>query len=172
MDWEDLLRGEGRLAGDLSGVDWLEWTRKPLVSETKYRYWGGASQRRIRMVGVYRQYKIRVCEECGALLRVYDGPCDREGQMVRYIQDNRVIVMAENLQLWRNTFLRYKERMKDAGMSIADLAALVPFAASTLEFGLPQNRDIVCDGPFDDEATVLARQRKAYGEGGAQGAVA
>ena len=163
-DWEDLLLGKGRLVGDYSDVDWLEWTKKPLSTDTKYRYWGGAAQKKIRKVGYYRQYKIRVCEECGSLLRVFDGPNDPIGQMVRYIQDNPVVVFAENLQLWRNTFLRYKERMRDAGMSIADLAQMLPFAASSLEFGLPVNKDIVCDGPFDDEATVLARQRKAYGE--------
>lgn len=31
-DWEDLLLGKGRLVGDYSDVDWLEWTKKPLRS--------------------------------------------------------------------------------------------------------------------------------------------
>ena len=163
-DYEALLRGKGRLAGDYSGVDWLEWTKRPLCTELKIRYWGGASRKAIRTVGYYRQYKIRVCEECGALLRVYDGPDDRQGQMVRYIQDNAIVVSGGGIQLWQNAFQKYKDRLREADMNLADFARHLPFAASTLEFGLPQNNDIVCDGRFDDEASVLRRQRKAYGE--------
>ena len=39
-------------------------------------YWGVACNR-IRMVGIHRQYKIRVCQECGEMLRTYEGADDQ-----------------------------------------------------------------------------------------------
>lgn len=163
-DMDQLVLGKGRLLGDYSDVDWLEWTMKPLSTENKIRYWAGASRKAIRTVAVYRQYKIRVCEECGALLRVYDGPDDCFGQIVRYIQDNPIVVFSRNFGLWQTAYLAYKDRLKESGMTVADFAACLPFAASTLEFGLPTNSDMVAEGPFEDESSILLRQRKAYGQ--------
>ena len=78
-DYNEKGEGKGRMLGDLSGVDWEQWTMKALAVEFKIRYWGGASKRNIRTLGVYRQYKIRVCKECHNLLRTYDGHHDCVG---------------------------------------------------------------------------------------------
>ncbi|MCQ2069793.1 MAG: hypothetical protein MJZ68_01520 [archaeon] len=163
-DLDDSVLCRIREKGDFTGFDWEKWTFKPLSIATKYRFWGEASRRKIRTVANYRQYKVRVCEECGAMLKVYNGTGDIKGELVRYIQDNPVVVFANNYGLWQSTFQRYKDRLREADMNVAEFAEMLPFAACSLEFGLPTNQDIVCDGPFDDEERILARQRKAYGE--------
>ena len=44
------------------------------------------------------------------------------------------------------------------------LSSSVPFAVSTLEF-MPQNADIVVDGPFaEPDEYFLARQKAAFGK--------
>jgi len=48
-------------------------------------------------------------------------------------------------------------------LMLSDFASIVPFAVSTLEF-MPQNADIVVDGPFaEPDEYFLARQKAAYG---------
>ena len=52
------------------------------------------AKNRIRLIGYDRQYKIRVCKECGDIIRTYEGDDDSTGSYVRYIQDNPVMCIA------------------------------------------------------------------------------
>ncbi len=163
-DHDLAVSGKGRMVGDLSGVDWLEWTMKPLSRETRIRYWGGASRKNIRSVDVYRQYKIRVCGECTVPLRTYDGYSDLQGQLVRYIQDNTVYAFASDVQRYRALVNRYRASLRSKETDLADLVCGTTFAASTLEFGLPASKDItVPDGFSEPDSFFLNRQRRAYG---------
>lgn len=44
-----------------------------MVFERAARQWGGIAKNRIRLIGYDRQYKIRVCKECGELELVASG---------------------------------------------------------------------------------------------------
>ena len=89
-----------------------------VVQETRIRYWGGVSRNNIRTVEVVRQYKIRVCKECGTLLRTYDGFDDTTGQYVRYICDIKVRAFAKDMAIVDTIFLQYKERLRSARMDM------------------------------------------------------
>jgi len=61
-------------------------------------------------------------------------------------------------------YLKYKDKLREARLTLSDFSSSVPFAVSTLEF-MPQNADIVVDGPFaEPDEYFLARQRAAYGD--------
>ncbi len=115
------------------------------------------------MVGIHRQYKIRVCQECGEMLRTYEGADDPVGNYVRYIQDNPILSFAEHFEQVKTVYLRFKDDLKAESMSLSDYAAMIPFAVSTLELGLPSGRDLVMDGPFQEpDEYFLRRQKEAF----------
>ena len=162
-DHEDLASGKGRMAGDVSGIDWTVWTEDRLGKDMRVRTWGGVARNRIRTVAIHRQYRIRVCRECGAPLRTYEGSEDSVGSYVRYIQDNPIMVFSEHFEQVRSFFLRFKDDIHDSGLSLSDVASMIPFAVSSLEF-TPQNNDLVMSGPFDEpDELFIRRQQAAYG---------
>jgi hypothetical protein len=111
-----------------------------------------------------RQYKIRVCKECGTLLRTYDGFDDTIGQYVRYICDIMVRAFAKDMAIVNTIFLQYKERLRSAKMDMTEFAAMIPYAVSAIEF-IEQNNDLIMDGPFEEpDSYFLRRQRMAFGE--------
>ena len=163
-DIEDMCNGKGRMVGDLSDIDWFEWVKEELYKETRIRYWGGVARNNIQVVEIVRQYKIRVCKECGTLLRTYDGFDDTQGQYVRYICDIKVRAFARDMDIVRTIFLQYKERLRSARMDMTELAAMIPYAVSAIEFTEP-NDDLIMDGPFEEpDSYFLRRQRMAFGE--------
>lgn len=163
-DYNEKGEGKGRMLGDLSGVDWEQWTMKALAVEFKIRYWGGASKRNIRTLGIYRQYKIRVCKECHKLLRTYDGHHDCVGTYIRYIRDDPVVVFAEDFELVRNVFQSFKSRLRDEHLTIVDFSRMCPLTLCTLDLGLPIDEDLVMAGPFEEpDEYFLRRQREAFG---------
>jgi len=164
-DYEDLSEGKGRMCGDLSGMDWTRWAEDRLSRETRIRYWGGVARNRIRLVGIHRQYKIRACQECGEMLRTYEGTDDTVGSYVRYIQDNPILSFAEHFEQVKTVYLRFKDDLRVEGMTLSDFSYLIPFAVSTLELGLPSGRDLVMEGPFQEpDEYFIRRQRVAFSE--------
>jgi hypothetical protein len=164
-DYNDLSEGRGRMCGDCSDIDWVEWTKDRLTRDLRVRYWGGASYKNIVRIDNYRQYKMRVCEECGAYLRTYDGFSDSKGDYVRYIQDNAIYSFARNRLRAKEFFVRYKDRFREGSFTKADLAAQLPIAVCTLELDVPRNNDPVMEGPFDEPDSFFEnRQKKAFGE--------
>ena len=62
----------------------------------------------------------------------------------------------------RSFFLRFKDDIRDSGLSLSDVASMIPFAVSSLEF-TPQNNDPVMSGPFDEpDELFIRRQQAAY----------
>ncbi len=130
----------------------------------RIRYWGGVARNRISLVGIHRQYKIRVCQECGEMLHTYEGADDPVGNYVRYIQDNPVLFFAEHFEQVKTVYLRFKDDLRGEGMTLSDFSILTPFTVSTLELGLPSGRDLVMSGPFEEpDEYFLMRQREAFG---------
>lgn len=115
---------------------------------------------RKRTLGIHRQYKIRVCKECGEILRTYEGSNDSIGNYVRYIQDNQIFTLAHNFDLAYTAYLRYKDDLMKDGLSLSDFASMVPFAVSTLEIH-PQNSDLVMSGLFEEPDEYFLRRQKA-----------
>ncbi len=164
-DWSRKGEDKGKMVGDISNIDWEEWVTKRLSGEMRLRYWGGAYRGNIRTLDVDRQYKIRVCKECGTPLRTYDGSEDTEGAYVRYIQDNPVVVFKEDIDRARKVLKDFTPRLKEAGLTVSDFAEMSGFAVSTLELPTPKNNDLVMSGPFaEPDEYFLSRQEAAYGE--------
>lgn len=162
-DYEHLLNDKGRMAGDLSDFDWEDWTMSRLKKEVRIVYWGGVSRNKIRTLDIDRQHKIRCCPECGEILRVFDGIHDSIGNYVRYIQDNRILVLSHQYALIRNLYLRYKDFMRENDITPSDFAEMIPFAISTLQFAR-NDKDITVSGPFaEPDSFFLRRQKAAYG---------
>ena len=161
-DYELKTQGKGRMVGDLSDVDWVDWTMAPLCADLHHRYWGALSSKNIVRVDTYRQYRIRVCRECGALLRMYNGFGDLRGDYVRYIVDNPVMCFARNADAVRGFFLRFKSSLpKGEKVDIGELTRLIPVAVSPIEFR-EDNGDITVEGPFSEpDSFFLDRQRRA-----------
>ena len=163
-DYDQKSKGKGRMVGDLSEVDWEQWTMKSLAVEFKIRYWGGASKRNIRTLGIYRQYKIRVCRECHRILKTYDRYHDCTGSYIRYIRDNPVVVFAEDFDLVRSIFQSFKSRLRYEHLTIMDFSRMCPLTACTLDFGLPSDDDLVMASPFEEpDEYFLRRQKAAFG---------
>ena len=162
-DYDDEYYRRGRRVGDFSNIYWEEWTMDRLVRKIRIRQWGGIARNRMRLLGTHRQHKIRVCSECGQILRTYEGFNDPIGNYVRYIQDNPVVCFAHDYDVAITAYLKYKDKLREAHLTLSDFSSSVPFAVSTLEF-MPQNADIVVDGPFaEPDEYFLARQKAAYG---------
>lgn len=164
--------GRGRLIGDISDIDWIEWTKSRLKKEVRIRYFGGCAQRSFRSLGTSKRYRIRTCRECGALLRTYDGLTDEIGDYVRYIRIEQAFCFTEDYNRVISEFLRFKSTFAggshpDSVKSSADATAFAmasDLAISTEEY-LPSNDDIEVSGPFDEpDSFFLNRQRRAFGE--------
>ncbi len=157
------------------GSSWIipdGWTTDCFSRDVRIRYWGGVARNRICLVGIHRQYKVRICQECGELLRTYKGADDTIGNYVRYIQDNPILAMAEHFEQVKTVYLRFKDDLKSEGMTLSDFSSLIPFAVSTLELGLPSGCDLVMDRPFQEpDEFFLRRQREAIGGSRSDGMV-
>ena len=163
-DYNEKGEGKGRMLGDLSGVDWEQWTMRSLAVEFKIKYWGGASKRNIRTLGIYRQYKIRVCRECRRILRTFDGYHDCTGSYIRYIRNDPIVVFAEDFELVRSIFQSFKSRLRDEHLTIVDFSRMCPLTLCTLDLGLPMDDDLVMANPFEEpDEYFLRRQREAFG---------
>ena len=78
------------MVGDISGMDWLGFTMRPLSYSIRMTYFGLASHKNIRTVAVESEYRARVCRNCGKPLNIYNGMCDHEGEPARFLFDNRI----------------------------------------------------------------------------------
>ncbi len=97
------------------------------------------------------------------MLRTYEGADDSIGGYVRYIQDNPILAIVEHFEQVKTVYLRYKEDLRRDGMTLTDYASLIPFAVSTLYFGLPSGCDLVMDGPFEEpDEYFIRRQIEAF----------
>ena len=168
-DYNDLGEGRGRMVGDLSDMDWVEFTKDRLSMVPRLRYWGVLSENKMCRIDNVRQYKIRRCSECLGLYRVYQGTSDSIGAYSRYIQDNPVMCLSDDAARVKAFIASYKSRLRsDPDTTLADLVKLIPDAVCSLEY-LPQNNDLIMPGPFTEPDTFfLKRQARALGLGDAQ----
>lgn len=96
-------QGKGRMCGDISAMEWVEWTKDKLHTSFNISYFGEANQNNFRRVAVEKDRRTRVCKECGAPLNVYTGLCDIHGDPAQYTFENTV-----------RTFKRHHPQVKQA----------------------------------------------------------
>ena len=59
---------------------------------------------------------------------------------------------------------RCKSELRSEGLTILDFSRMTPVTVSTFELSLPDNGDLIMDGPFDEpDNKFLRRQDVAYG---------
>ncbi len=164
-DYDNLAWDLGRMAGDISDIDWTEWTVERLSGVIRNRYWGMLSKGKLKTLGAIKRPKYRVCKECGQVLRVYDGCHDHMGEPAVYNQDIEVKVPAPSFKLVKREYDRLRDMMDKEGMDIVDFAKLVPCAASTLELDLPKNDDIPAEGPVEMPKTYFPKRQNKVRSG-------
>ena len=157
------------MVGDLSDMDWLEFTEDRLSTVPRVRYWGVLSENKMCRIENVRLYKIRRCTQCLGLLRVFQGTSDSIGAYSRYVQDNPVMCLSCDAARVKAFITNYKSRLRaDPEFTLADLVKLIPDAVCSLEY-LPQNNDLVMPGPFTEpDSFFLKRQARALGLDDAQ----
>ena len=57
------------------------------------------------------------------------------------------------------TYLQYKDRLKQKGLTLSDFASMVPFAVSTRQFAR-KSKDLVMSGPFEEPDEYFLRRQK------------
>ncbi len=122
QDISDRAVGKGRMVGDIDGIDWIEFARKPLSYAIRATYFGLASQRSIRTVATEREIRVRVCRVCGSDLNVHDGLCDLHGEHATYTYDNAIRAFGCDCPHVRNAIDVLKEEPEWKGTTLADIA--------------------------------------------------
>lgn len=154
------MNNKGRCVGDLSDIDWLEWTKESLFREVRMRYWGGVALNKIRLVGEIRSYRMRVCSQCQDNLKVYGGLDDNVGSYARYIEDVGVYAFSKDVLRVKTYFLKCKAELKKEGANILDFSSLILLAVSDLELGFVDNGDLIFNSPFDEPDEYLFNRQK------------
>ena len=161
-DYRLMGEGKGRMCGDLSEKDWVAWDKDRMIRDIRTRYWGEVVNGKLVKVANHREYRIRVCKECGSVLRTYDGVHDCKGDYVRYIADFPVYSMKSDASAARSFIDRKRKQMHAEGEDFTDLVQLMPTAICTKELDLPESSDIITDSPFlEGDEFFLERQRQA-----------
>jgi hypothetical protein len=144
------LRAEdkGKMVGDLSGMDWVQWTMDLLTKDYRTRYFGGVSRSKMKLIGTYRQFKARRCKECGCLLKIHDGFNDNKGKQANYIHDIGVYAFAKDYNAVIAELNNYRSILREQHLTVIDFAQAIPNAISTDELGLEKNSDIVLEHPL------------------------
>ena len=124
--------GRGRMVGDISGTDWLDFAMSPLSYPLRMTYFGSASQRNIRTVAVEREYRARVCRECGRPLEVCGGACGPRAE-ARYLFDNTIRTFASDYDTVRDACDELRPELRSSGKGLGDISKDVALIVSTDE---------------------------------------
>ena len=124
--------GRGRMVGDISGTDWLDFAMSPLSYPLRMTYFGSASQRNIRTVAVEREYRARVCRECGRPLEVCGGACGPRAE-ARYLFDNTIRTFARDYREVRDACDELRPELRSSGKGLGDISKDVALIVSTDE---------------------------------------
>ena len=124
--------GRGRMVGDISGTDWLDFAMSPLSYPLRMTYFGSASQRNIRTVAVEREYRARICRECGRPLEVCGGACGPRAE-ARYLFDNTIRTFAKDYREVRDACDELRPELRSSGKGLGDISKDVALIVSTVE---------------------------------------
>ena len=130
-DYADEVMGKGKMVGDLSGIDWFEFTVKPLSYRICYQYFGELSNRNLRSVAVEEYMKESVCDICGQPINRYSGLCDECGQpSIRRIE-NRIRAFHDDMDIVKPAIKLLREEFENG--KIGDLAPGTSLIVSSRE---------------------------------------
>ena len=95
-------------------------------------YFGSASQRNIRTVAVEREYRTRICRECGRPLEVCGGACGPRAE-ARYLFDNTIRTFAKDYREVRDACDELRPELRSSGKGLGDISKDVALIVSTDE---------------------------------------
>ena len=104
-------------------------------------YFGSASQRNIRTVAVERDYRGRVCRDCGQPLVVCRGACGPREES-RFMFDNTIRTFARDYREVRDACDELRPELRSSGKGLGDISKDVALIVSTDE--TLQNPHSVC----------------------------
>ncbi|MDO5853586.1 MAG: hypothetical protein Q4Q62_06005 [Thermoplasmata archaeon] len=149
-DWFEAGEGRGRMVGDLSEFDWVQWTmRRYTKTFNAVRTFGVVARKHIRVFDVYREDRVRLCPECGAELMIYDGFDDRDPKPSRYIHDSPIMVLAEEYDMVHAAWKHWKADLQENGVRVLDFALRLEACSTPQSMGLDD---------YDSERAVSIRQ--------------
>lgn len=124
-DVSDRLSGRGRMVGDVSGVDWLSFVMEPLSYALRMTYFGSASNKSISTVAVEKEYRTRVCRDCGKPLGVFRGVCDHLGEPSRFLFENTIRSFREDRDLVKGAMEELRGRSENGRVNLSELSPKV-----------------------------------------------
>lgn len=132
-DYSRLGEGKGRMAGDLSDMDWLDFAMRPLSYDLRQVYFGELAQRNLRSVSVETEYRTRPCPICGDDLNVYSGMCDLHGEPSGYRAENTFHTFGEHYPLVRDVLKEMESDLRDGGVKLGEVSPEVALIVSRAE---------------------------------------
>ncbi|MBE6514515.1 MAG: hypothetical protein E7Z69_05595 [Thermoplasmata archaeon] len=145
----DRASGKGRMVGDISRIDWLEFAKKSPSYTTRMTYFGAASNRNIQTVAVEREYRNRVCRACGNPLSVYAGICDGCGEPARYLYDNTIKVFRSDRDFVKRALDELRNADPENMPKLSEISPKVSLMVSKDETAfdrlVPRKADLPCN---------------------------
>ena len=124
-DISDRAVNRGRMVGDIAGMDWLSFTKDPLSYPLRITYFGLASNKSISKVAVEKEYRSRVCRDCGKPLNVYGGMCDHQGEPSRFLYENTFRSFREDRDLVKGAIDELGNLSEDGRVNLAEISPKV-----------------------------------------------
>lgn len=138
------------MVGDISGIDWLEFAKKPLSYTLRITYFGLASNKSIQTVAVEREYRTRQCRTCGKPLNVFAGICNSCGEPAKYLYENTIRAFAGDKDFVKRALDELKNTDPESMPKISEIAPKVSLMVSKDETSFncskfPLNKHVRCN---------------------------
>ena len=161
----DHASGKGRMVGDISRMDWLEFAKKPLSHTTRMTYFGAASNKSIQTVAMERGYRNRVCRTCCNPLSVYAGICDGCGEPARFLYDNTIKVFRSDRDYVKRALDELRNAEPGNMPKLSEIAPKVSLMVSRDETAFDRPVPRKADLPCDERHPARVRIRRTGDEG-------
>ena len=126
-------RGKGRMCGDISYIDWTDWTKEKLYRTFNITYFGEVNQNNFRKITIEKEIRTRQCKECGAPLNIYTGLCDIHGEQAKYTFENEVKSFKRDAAIVKQAWEILKPDLKKEHTTLAKIASKTAMIVSTEE---------------------------------------
>lgn len=132
-DYADKVLGKGKMVGDLSWIDWFNFTVSPLSFTIGNNYFGELSNRNIKTFYTERYRVSRTCTVCGEPLNIYSGMCDSCGVEASHMFDNTLYGFSRHTVAIKPAVSTISKDLKQIGMKWGDISPKVSLVVSMKE---------------------------------------